>query len=365
MKLQELIHTLNYQVPFNSAESWDNVGLLIGDETSEITGILTTLDCTEGVVDEALEKDMNTIISHHPLIFKGIKNINQSDGYGAIIRKLIKHDMNLIALHTNLDVHPNGVNAMLANRIQLLDTSILSPNLHHYYKVQVFIPEDSSETFKSKLSELGLAQEGNYESCFFQTTGQGQFKPVGAANPTIGTHDKIEYVEETKIEFMIRSDQKVLAQNAIEKYHPYETPVYDIMQMSKNSNSGLGVIGHLEKALSVEEFVQHVKKQLDMKSVRFIGNLNDKIQNVAIIGGAGIGFEELAQQAGADIFLTGDIKHHEALDAKIAHINMLDINHYSEHVMKEGLIQLLQRWFEDLNVPIEPCKINTDPYYYF
>ena len=185
MKISELMEVLNNHVPFHQAESWDNVGLLIGNDKLDITGILTTLDCTDDVVNQAIELNTNTIIAHHPLIFKGVKRIVE-DGYGSIIRKLIQNNINLIALHTNLDVNPKGVNRMLADQIGLENISMINTNSSYYYKVQTFIPKNYIEDFKDSLNELGLAKEGNYEYCFFESEGKGQFKPVGDASPYIG-----------------------------------------------------------------------------------------------------------------------------------------------------------------------------------
>lgn len=366
MKINQLLNIINTHVPLNTAESWDNVGLLIGDNDSEITGILTGLDCTEEVVDEAISKKCNTIICHHPLIFKGVKQIVEQDGYGAIIRKLIEHQINLIALHTNLDVYPSGVNAMLANHLKLQQQRILNPETIHYYKVHVFIPQTHLETFKNNLSQHGLAQEGEYEYCFFESSGTGQFKPVGNAQPYLGDVGKIEHVEEYKVEFMINKHQRQTAQQLVEKYHPYETPVYDFIKMEKTADYGLGMIGELEESMSVQEFVDHAKDALKMPSVRFVGDNKQQIKKVAIIGGSGIGFEYQAAQQGADIFVTGDIKHHDALNAKIAGVNLLDINHYSEYVMKQGLKDLLYLWLdgEDSSLNIIESELNTDPFEY-
>ncbi|WP_040030034.1 Nif3-like dinuclear metal center hexameric protein [Staphylococcus cohnii] len=366
MKVKTLLQIINQHVPFKTAESWDNVGLLIGDESAEISGVLTALDCTNEVVDEAINHDFNTIICHHPLIFKGVKNIIHQDGYGAILRKLIKNDMNLIALHTNLDVYPKGVNAMLAEKLQLKNQQILNPEILKYYKVQVFIPEANLKSFKDALSDAGLAEEGNYKYCFFESPGNGQFKPTVNAQPHIGTLDKIEEVNEFKLEFMIDENQKYLAEQLIKTNHPYETPVFDFIEMEKEANYGLGMIGDLESEMDAPTFVKHVKTQLEMPSVRFIGNLKQTIKKVAIIGGSGIGFEYQADQQGADIFITGDIKHHEALDARIAGINLLDINHYSEYVMKDGLCDLLINWIrrDDITFEIKASKLNTDPFNY-
>ena len=151
MKISELMEVLNNHVPFHQAESWDNVGLLIGNDKLDITGILTTLDCTDDVVNQAIELNTNTIIAHHPLIFKGVKRIVE-DGYGSIIRKLIQNNINLIALHTNLDVNPKGVNRMLADQIGLENISMINTNSSYYYKVQTFIPKNYIEYFKDSLN---------------------------------------------------------------------------------------------------------------------------------------------------------------------------------------------------------------------
>ncbi|AKS67012.1 Nif3-like dinuclear metal center hexameric protein [Staphylococcus coagulans] len=367
MQLKKLLEILNKKVPFHTAESWDNVGLLIGNKESEVTGILTALDCTGEIVDEAIEKNINTIITHHPLIFKGIKQIIDDDAYGSIIYRLIQNNINLIALHTNLDVHPEGVNAMLAEKIGLKDFELLNKEKEHYYKIQIYIPEENAEAFKDTLSQHGLAQEGEYAYCFFNTIGKGQFKPLENANPHIGEIGRVETVQEQKIEFMIQSHQRSLAEALIHQYHPYETPVYDVIQMTRTSHRGLGMIGNLEHKMTVNSFVNQVKNTLQMPSVRFIGDMNASIQRIAIIGGSGMGYEVQAQQSGADLFITGDIKHHDALDAKIAGINLLDINHYSEYVMKEGLVHLLRNWLEpelEHSFKIEASARNTDPYDY-
>lgn len=363
MKTSELLNIINQHVPFSSAENWDNVGLLIGDEDQEITGILTALDCTAEIVDEAIEKNINTIIAHHPLIFKGVTNINEG-GYGTIIRRLISHNIQLIALHTNLDVYKKGVNAMLAQSLDVIDTEILEPQSENYFKVQVFIPEENASEFKQKMSEAGFASEGNYKYCFFSSKGNGQFKPTEQANPYIGKRNEIETVTEVKIEFMIKSHQREKAEKYIQSLHPYETPVYDFLPLTKRLDRGLGIIGKLSQQMTLKEFALKAKKNLNIPSVRFTGNPNTLVKNVAIIGGSGIGYEEYAKSKGADVFVTGDIKHHDALDAEIENINLLDINHYSEYVMKKGLKHLLEEWLEQPSFKINASKINTDPFNY-
>ena len=366
MKIKELMSIIDQQVPLHTAENWDNVGLLIGDQTKEITGILTALDCTMEVIEEAISKGYNTIISHHPLIFKGVKSL-VNDRYGKLIHTIIQNDLQLIALHTNLDNHVNGVNEMLAKKLDLSNIKFLNEEESFYYKVQTYIPEENLESFKNNLADSGLAKEGNYEYCFFESKGTGQFKPVGEANPHIGEINRIEYVNEVKLEFMIRKDQLSIAESAIINYHPYETPVYDFIKMTKSANYGLGKIGELNEPLNLEDFAKYAKEHLNIPSVRYTGPSDATIKTVAIIGGAGIGFETIASKKGADVFVTGDIKHHDALDAKTNGIHLLDINHYSEYVMKEGLKNLLEQWLFSHNskqFKIEASEINTDPFNY-
>ncbi|MBI5975669.1 Nif3-like dinuclear metal center hexameric protein [Staphylococcus canis] len=362
MKIEKLLEILNREVPFNTAESWDNVGLLIGDKNTEITGILTTLDCTDTVVQEAISQKCNTIIAHHPLIFKGIKSILNDEAYGSILYQLIQNNINLIALHTNLDVHPRGTNYMLAQKIGLNHISPLNPAKEKFYKVQVFIPNDNAKLFKDALHQEGIAREKDYEYCFFNSEGIGQFKPMGNAQPTIGKLNQIESVKETKLEFMVHHSQYDKVIHLIHTHHPYEVPVYDFLPIERYSDSSLGVIGELDEKENIKTFIEKVKIALNLQIVKFTGDLTADIKKVAIIGGSGIGFEYKAQSLGADLFITGDIKHHEALDARINHMNLLDISHYSEYVIKEGLVPLLEEW-TGIEY-IQASKVNTDPFNY-
>lgn len=362
MIIQELLNVINKHVPFSSSESWDNTGLLIGTEDSEVSGVLTTLDCTMEVVNEAIDNDMNTIIAHHPLIFKGVQNITDKS-YGPIIRKLIQNDINLIALHTNLDVHPKGVSYMIGNQIGLKNMSVLDEQLETYYKVQIYVPDKDVDMMKAAFVKHHLTQIGEYSEVFFQSQGKGQFKPSENANPHIGKSNTIETVYETKLEFKVEEKDKLLAQQLIYENHPYEEPVFDFIEIKKNAGIGLGIIGELEQTQSIKEFVENYKEKLQIPAVRFIGNNKAIINKIAIVGGAGIEYAQLAKSKQADLFITGDVKHHEALDAIADGINVLDVNHYSEYVMKEGLKSLLEEWTQQ-SIKVKVSTINTDPYEY-
>lgn len=362
MNVKELLHVIDQHIPLSTSESWDNVGLLIGSEQSKVEGVMTTLDCTLEVVDEALAHNMNTIVAHHPLIFKGVKNITD-EGYGQIIKKIIKNDMNLIALHTNLDAYEKGVSYMIGQKIGLKNMTILNPNRESYFKMQIFVPDQEVEMMKSVFNEHHLAETDEYSNVFFQTQGKGQFKPSENANPAIGQRNKTEIVHETKLEFMISSKEKALATKLVNEYHPYEEPVYDFIEMKRESKSGLGIIGELDESLSIHSFVKLYKEQLHIPAVRYIGKQNINIERIAIVGGAAVEYADVAKSKNADLFITGDVKHHEALDAIMDDINILDANHYSEYVMKEGLKDLLEEWTEH-RITVQSSEVNTDPYQY-
>lgn len=362
MIVKELLSILDKNVPFSSSETWDNVGLLIGDEEKEVTGILTTLDCTLEVVNEAIENNYNTIIAHHPLIFKGVKTIT-NDGYGPIIKKLIKHDIHLIALHTNLDVHHKGVSYMMAKHLELENIKVLDQQKEVYYKVQIFLPDNEVEKMKKAMDQNGLARTKEYSEVFFETKGKGQFKPSSNANPHIGKSNETEYVHETKLEFMIDENEVEHATHLINTNHPYEEPVYDFIKMTRNVDRGLGILGELKKPINIDAFAKYYKEKLNMPAVRYIGNQSKEIQKIAIVGGAAVEYAKLSKMNDADLFITGDVKHHEALDALMDDINILDVNHYSEYVMKDGLKNLLNEWL-DQSLIVASSNINTDPYNY-
>jgi len=191
-----------------------------------------------------VEKNINTIIAHHPLIFKGVQNIT-NDSYGPIIRKLIQNDIQLIALHTNLDVYDKGVSYMIGQKIGLTNMEILDKQNETYYKLQIFIPDENVEEMKKAFDNNQLAQTEEYSNVFFQSQGKGQFKPSENANPHIGTSNKTEIVYETKLELMIDGKDKALATRLLYEYHPYEEPVFDFIKMEKASSVGLGIIGEL------------------------------------------------------------------------------------------------------------------------
>ncbi|WP_243719925.1 Nif3-like dinuclear metal center hexameric protein [Macrococcus lamae] len=359
MTIDELMQLIDKEIPLNKAESWDNVGLLIGDKNAEITNILTTLDCTIEVVEEALVKGYNTIICHHPLIFSSIKQI-ENKGYGAVIQLLIKHDMNLIALHTNLDAHHQGVSAMIADKLQLVNQTILVPNRRSMAKLQLFVPSSHVEQVKAALGEAGAGQVGNYSDCFFQVEGKGQFKPDENADPYTGQAGKLEVVEEIKLECVFDPQLRSQVEQALIKSHPYEEPAYDVYDFQVEDVFGTGIKAELKHPVQIGSWLKEVKSMLNIDSLRLIGSADQEIRTVGIIGGAGMNYMSAVQKTGVDVFLTGDIKYHEAHDLLMAGLTTVDIQHYSEVVMKDGLKALLESL--GIQVTVISSSIDTNPF---
>lgn len=355
--VKELFKVLDTIAPFSDSESWDNTGLLVGDMSNEVTGVLTALDCHSTTVDEAIELGANVIVSHHPLIFSKLSTVTET-GIGQIIRKLIKHDINLIAMHTNLDHQTNGVSHMIASRLGFEDTEVLLPLAGNYKKLRVNITREEKDQFKDNMLKYApVGQMGEYSEVSFEYEVKGQFKPSENANPTLGKSGQLEHVAEYVVEciFDAKYTEDVVA--AIYKYHPFETPAFDIISIDMNKNEGLGVSFQYGKSL--DDLVERLESAMNRKIVNLV-RANDKIINkVAIIGGSGMSYVSDVFKKDVDVLITGDVKYHEAYDAKSAGWNIIDAGHYLEVFMIDGLKTLLEK---DSDVIVHASKVNTNPF---
>ncbi len=356
MNVKELFGVLDKIAPFDDSEDWDNTGLLVGDILSEVTGILTTLDCGMETVDEALKNNVNVIIAHHPLIFPKISKVTEK-GVGSIIRKLIKHDINLIAMHTNLDHQPKGVSHMIAEQLGFKNTDILIRHHETYKKLRVNIPSEDREKLKQDLSKAGVGMQGDYSDCFFEYSVKGQFKPGDAADPYIGARGELEHVDEYIIEGIFESGDESIVVDALIDSHPYEEPAYDIISINKPGDKGLGVSFEYDGTL--DELVSLIEERTGLSAVNVVKGSDRRIKKVAVIGGSGMSFINQAFASGADVLLTGDVKYHEAYDAKLADRNIIDTGHYMEIIMAEGLKKLIE---EEIDINIVASKVSTNPF---
>lgn len=356
MDVKALFGILDKIAPFDDSESWDNTGLLVGDLNAEVTGVLTTLDCRPETVDEAVENDINVIISHHPLIFPEISKVTE-DGVGSIIRKLIKNDVNLIAMHTNLDHQPKGVSHMIAQQLGFEDTEILIRHQEFYRKLRINIPAEDRGELKQKLSNAGVGEQGDYTECFFEYPVKGQFRPGNEANPHIGSQGELEHVDEYIVEAIYEAAHEQKIVDALIAAHPYEEPAYDILSINKPGDKGLGVVFSYQG--TIDDLVSLIEEKSGLTAVNTVRGSDKKINKVAVIGGSGMSYINEAYAAGADILLTGDVKYHEAYDAKLAGRNVIDTGHYMEIAMTEGLKKLIE---DEISIKVLSTRITTNPF---
>ncbi|MHC0552426.1 Nif3-like dinuclear metal center hexameric protein [Salinicoccus sp. CNSTN-B1] len=356
MKVRELMEELDQIAPFAESESWDNTGLLVGDMQDEVTGILTTLDCAKETVDEAISKGANVIIAHHPLIFAKMDAVVES-GIGRIVRQLIRNDINLIAMHTNLDHQPDGVSHMIAEKLGYTDTEVLISNERDYKKLRVTVPKSSAEQLKKDLAAAGAGNQGEYSECFFEHPITGQFRPSEGADPHIGDAGRLEQVEEYMIEaiFEVQDEKRVM--QALIASHPYEEPAYDVLSLKLPSDKGLGVSFDFNGSLT--QLASLIEDKTGSPIVNMVAADQNEISKVGIIGGSGMSYVEEAFGQGIDVLVTGDVKYHEAYDAKLAGRNIIDGGHYMESVMAEGLKALIE---ECMTVEVHATEVSTNPF---
>jgi len=362
----EIIQLFESISPKSLAMEGDKIGLQIGTLNKPISNVLIALDVLEEVVNEAIEKQAELIIAHHPIIFNPLKTILTDTPWGKVYEKLIKHDIAVYAAHTNLDVAIGGVNDLLAEKLELQNTEVLIPTYEDKLKkLVVYAPIEAEDSIRQAIGDAGGGFIGNYSHCSFTAHGVGRFLPGESTNPHIGKPGQLEAVEEARIEtiFSESIEKKVL--RAMLKAHPYEEPAYDIYPLNiKGKELGLGRIGYLKEEMKLEQFVQHLKKVLDVQGVRVIGDLNATVKKVAVLGGDGNKYYYHALRKGADVYVTGDMYYHTAIDAKLDGLNIVDPGHNIEKVMKEGVQKVLTNLCQEkkFNVQIHASKIHTDPF---
>ncbi len=365
---KKIIQRLELLYPQRLAESWDNVGLQLGSDSRAIERILICLEVTQKVVDEAIAKNIDLIIAHHPLIFKGIKTLAENTPKGKCIATLIRENMLVYCMHTNFDSAEGGLNDILAKRLDLEHIAPLNAlQSEKLFKLAVFLPAESLVSVQDALYTAGAGKLGNYAHCGFTSAGTGSFMPLQGANPSIGTVGDTERVSEIKLETVVPQSLVGDVIQALMRVHPYETPAYDLFELKTPAKVyGLGRVGQLSASMSVEDFVAHLKKSLGLTHVRLAHPAVEKkwIKKVAVVSGAGMDYAEDAVLKGADVFVTGDVKYHEAID--VLHHGMLlaDVGHFESEViykyhLKEVLEAMIKEQDYDLVVEVSTEEAPT------
>ena len=363
LKIKEITSFLESLAPLSSQESYDNSGLIVGDSNTEVNGALLSLDCTEDVVQEAIDLGVNLIISHHPIIFGGLKKLNGKNYVERTVIKAIKNDIAIYAIHTNLDNYRFGVNAEIGKRLNLENLKVLAPKQNILNKIIVFCPEENVQEVSQAMFEAGAGKIGDYEECSFEQTGQGYFKPVNDAKPTIGEIDKRESVKEKRIETLCSSHKTASVLSAMKEAHPYEEVAHDIVPLiNKNQFEGAGMIGELSSSVSTIDFLHQLKDIFNCDCIRHTKINKEKVKKIAFCGGAGSFLLDKAKARNADIFITGDFKYHEFFDAE-DQIIIADIGHFESEQYTPNLIhEVLKKKF--ITFALRLSKVNTNPINY-
>lgn len=364
MKIKDISLFLESIAPPGLQESYDNAGLIIGNQENNCTGILTTLDITEQVLEEAIHKNCNLVVAHHPIIFRGIKRLNGKNYVERAVIFAIKNDIAIYAIHTNLDNVLDGVNSKIAEKLQLQNCQVLLPKKETLQKLVTFSPEKNAIDVRNALFKAGAGAIGKYDECSFNVKGEGTFRAGEGSHPYVGKQGELHVEEEIRIEVIFPTLIQNQLIRALKEAHPYEEVAYYIQQLENVRNDiGSGLTGELQEPLSENQLLELLKDQFHLSMIKHTAFLNKPVRKIAVCGGAGIFLLPDAIAAGADVFITGDVKYHEFFDAD-GRLLLADIGHFeSEQFTTELLTEFLQEKYR--NFAVLKTEINTNPVNYF
>lgn len=343
--IQSICRCLEDSYPLAWAESWDNPGLCLGRRSSSVKRVLLALELTRDLVDEAIAKKVELIVTHHPFIFKAMKAINDASPEGQMLLDLAEHKIGLYAAHTNLDVAPNGIANLLAQKLGIKShRPLIEQRVDKALKLVCFVPSTHSQALLDALHEAGAGKIGNYSECSFRAVGKGHFTPADAANPTIGNPGAQECVDEERVEVILPRSIYSDVRRALLAAHPYEEPAYDLYALENevpgiDDRLGFGCIGLLPKAVSYETFIATLKDVWELDHVCASPCDKTSVQSIALLNGSGAKFLANAKAAGADVYITGDCHHHAYDEAMRLGIGLIDAGHYGSEKWIPSLIR--------------------------
>ena len=364
MKIQDITNFLETVAPPGLQENYDNAGLLTGCGTWGCSGIITTLDATEEVVHQAIAKQCNLIVAHHPIIFGGLKKINGNNYVEKAVIAAIKNDIAIYAIHTNLDNVLQGVNGKMADLLGLVNRKVLQPKKGQLKKLVTYVPLQQAELVRAALFKAGGGQAGSYSECSFNTQGEGTFKGGEGTHPFAGTPGRRHTEPEVKIEMVFPAWLEKDIYKALVAAHPYEEVAYDVLSLENlYPFIGSGLVGELANEIEEEGFLVLVKKVFGLKVIRHTPLTGRAVRKVALCGGAGSFLISAAVASGADFYITGDVKYHEFFDAN-GRLVIADIGHYeSEQFTIDLLFDILKVKFPTFAV--QKSGVKTNPVNYF
>ncbi len=337
-QIRQLTTYLEALAPLSYQESYDNAGLIVGNPSTDITGVLVSLDTTEQVVDEAVAKRCNVIVAHHPIVFKGLKKLTGKTYVERTVIKAIKNDVAIYASHTNLDNVAGGVNFHIAEKLQLQHVRILAPKAQTLTKLVTFVPTADTQRVFDALHQAGAGQIGDYKNCSFRVAGTGAYEAGEKAHPVLGEVGEYHQESENRIEVILPTHLQDDLLAVLREAHPYEEVAYYLTPVAnQNQEVGSGAVGELATPMDGPSWLTYLKERMNLNLIRHTALPNRPIQRVALCGGAGSFLLPDAIRAGADVFVTADYKYHEFFDAD-GRIGICDIGHYESEVFTKDLI---------------------------
>jgi dinuclear metal center YbgI/SA1388 family protein len=392
MKIRDVAAVVETIAPLRLAQDWDNVGLLIGDPLTDVKNILLTIDVTGEVLSEAIKQKAKLIIAYHPIIWDALKKITSEPAVkprlapapaawaalatGAeakaprstrgLVYEVIRRGIAVYSIHTALDAAIGGVNDGLAEMIGIKNPQPIGDFVSHpagdNYKLVVFVPVASLHLVAEAVFAAGAGAIGNYSNCGFYSEGTGTFRPLAGAKPAIGKRGRTEKVQEVRFEAIVPAEKLAAVVDAMKKAHPYETPAYDVIRLSNSHEKfGLGRIGELERALPMKTIMQRIKKATGAKAIGIVGKENRLVKNAAVCAGSCGVIINLVIEAKADLYLTGELKHHQALAAQEAGLTCLCLTHtVSERFMLKKLAGQLRKQLKGVSIIVS--KKDADPF---
>lgn len=359
MKTKEIAQFLNTIYPFALQESYDNSGLII-DFNKEVTAILIAFDVTIQTIEEAILNNVNLIISHHPIIFSGVKRFSVENSTDKIVMLAMQHQISMIAMHTNLDNSIDGVNGYIAKKLDLQNTRILRVEKNKLVKLITYVPHEFVGVVRDALFLNGAGNIGAYSNCSFNVQGEGTYKASENATPYVGARNEMHFEPETRIETIIPEYKLSSAIKSLKSVHPYEEVAYDVFPLLiSNPYVGAGIIGEFKKPMGYDDFFSLLKEKFNLRAIKHSKIVKTEIEKIAFCGGSGSFLISDAIAAKADILITGDIKYHDYFIAD-DRIILADIGHFeSEHHTIDIINDVLIKKFP--NFAILKTKINSNP----
>ncbi len=323
---------LDERFPFAHRADWDNVGILLGDPDAPVRSVVLALDATPRVISSLRRRRADLLVTHHPVVFTPLKSVRPDHAASRAAYELIRLGVAVISAHTNADVAPRGVSFAMARRLGLRGIRPLIPGepSSDACKVVVFVPPPDADAVLSAVARAGGGRIGGYSECSFRSAGVGTFRGGEGTDPSVGTAGRREQVEEIRLETIVAGSLLPQVLRAVRGAHPYEEPAIDVVPLRGGAlGGGVGAIGELATPLPLDRFLDHARRVLRLSWIRAAGPRRKTVRRVAVVGGSGAEFAGAAIDAGADLFVTGDVKYHQALEAAAGEMPVVDVGHGS------------------------------------